>query len=212
MASRFDKPFDWTPEAVQRLREMFDAGLSYAVIAQRMGHGLTRNACLGKAHRLGFASRGAPSKPTVTLRPAPKAPPVKRDARPDAAIKMRINSKREEAAKATKKATPRRLGIAGNGTVYEQAPAAEPRAFTPRTTTATGEPCTIEHVVGCRWPIGEAPFGRMETLLFCNGGRDEGATYCSRHKPLATSKLGNPLGKSDRTPNELMRSLRRHVA
>lgn len=47
--------FTWTDEAVQTLRERFSAGDSYQQIARKLG--CTRNAVLGKSHRIGL-SRG----------------------------------------------------------------------------------------------------------------------------------------------------------
>jgi GcrA cell cycle regulator len=46
----------WTPERVQRLRELWDAGLSAGQCAARLG-GVTRNAVISKVHRTGLALR-----------------------------------------------------------------------------------------------------------------------------------------------------------
>ncbi len=48
----------WTDEHVSILREGVAAGESYSIIARRLPH--TRNACLGKAHRLGLVACRAP--------------------------------------------------------------------------------------------------------------------------------------------------------
>ena len=42
----------WTAEKVEALRELWTAGHSGQVIAQLLGDGITRNAVIGKAHRL----------------------------------------------------------------------------------------------------------------------------------------------------------------
>ena len=49
----------WTDERNDRLRELWATGLSCAKIAARLG-GTTRNAVIGKAHRLGLESRQSP--------------------------------------------------------------------------------------------------------------------------------------------------------
>ena len=67
----------WTDERVDLLRRLWDEGLSASQIAAQLG-GVTRNAVIGKVHRLGLSGRAAPSQPT---RPAFKAP---RPARPAA--------------------------------------------------------------------------------------------------------------------------------
>lgn len=46
----------WTPEREQKLRELWNAGLSASRIASELGE-TTRNAVIGKAHRLGLSGR-----------------------------------------------------------------------------------------------------------------------------------------------------------
>ncbi|HEY9235306.1 MAG TPA: GcrA family cell cycle regulator, partial [Phenylobacterium sp.] len=68
----------WTDERVESLKKLWQDGLSASQIAKQLG-GVTRNAVIGKVHRLGLSGRAAPSKPA---RPVFKAP---RPARPVAA-------------------------------------------------------------------------------------------------------------------------------
>jgi GcrA cell cycle regulator len=49
----------WTEEKTALLRQLWEAGLSASEIAKRLG-GVTRNAVIGKAHRIGLASRPSP--------------------------------------------------------------------------------------------------------------------------------------------------------
>lgn len=60
----------WTEERVALLRKLWLEGLSASQIAKQLG-GVTRNAVIGKVHRLGLSGRATPSQPT---RPAFKAP------------------------------------------------------------------------------------------------------------------------------------------
>jgi GcrA cell cycle regulator len=55
---------NWTPARVQRLRELWAAGRTASAIAQEL-RGVSRNAVIGKAHRLGLEPR--PSPITLTL-------------------------------------------------------------------------------------------------------------------------------------------------
>ena len=70
----------WTDERVELLTRLWQNGLSASQIAQQIG-GVTRNAVLGKVHRLGLSGRAPPSKPvrtTVCRAPRPArtvAPP-----------------------------------------------------------------------------------------------------------------------------------------
>ena len=77
----------WTDERIEKLKVMWEGGKTASVIAEELG-GVSRNAVIGKAHRLGLQSRPSPvaakdveqSAPAPT--PAPPAPPA-----PPAAIK-----------------------------------------------------------------------------------------------------------------------------
>ncbi|MBL4802605.1 MAG: hypothetical protein JKY45_11995 [Emcibacter sp.] len=52
----------WTDERVAKLRELWDKGLSASQIATALAEGVTRNAVIGKAHRMNLASRPSPVK------------------------------------------------------------------------------------------------------------------------------------------------------
>lgn len=52
----------WTDERVELLKKLWAEGLSAAQIANKMG-GVTRNAVIGKVHRLGLSGRATPAKP-----------------------------------------------------------------------------------------------------------------------------------------------------
>lgn len=65
----------WTEDRVTSLKKLWLEGLSASQIAKQLG-GVTRNAVIGKVHRLGLSGRAAPAAPA---RPAFKAP---RPARP----------------------------------------------------------------------------------------------------------------------------------
>ena len=52
----------WTDDRVVLLTALWLEGLSAAVVARRLG-GVSRNAVIGKVHRLGLSGRAAPAKP-----------------------------------------------------------------------------------------------------------------------------------------------------
>lgn len=52
----------WTDERVDQLRSLWTEGLSASQIARVLGDGITRNAVIGKVHRLGLAGRAAPAR------------------------------------------------------------------------------------------------------------------------------------------------------
>ena len=77
----------WTEERIDRLKAMWSQGSTASMIAEELG-GVSRNAVIGKAHRLGLDSRPSPVKPVektvkkpAAAKPAPAAaapPPVKK--------------------------------------------------------------------------------------------------------------------------------------
>ena len=64
----------WTDERVELLKKMWGEGQSASQIAKELG-GVTRNAVIGKVHRLGLSNRttGATAKPTGPAAAAPAA-------------------------------------------------------------------------------------------------------------------------------------------
>jgi GcrA cell cycle regulator len=63
----------WTDERVELLKKLWLDGLSASQIAKQLG-GVTRNAVIGKVHRLGLSGRAAPSQPSRPVFKAPRAP------------------------------------------------------------------------------------------------------------------------------------------
>jgi GcrA cell cycle regulator len=66
----------WTDERIERLKSMWEKGMTASQIAEDLG-GVSRNAVIGKAHRLGLQARPSPVKPNDPApSPAPKATPA----------------------------------------------------------------------------------------------------------------------------------------
>lgn len=62
----------WTDERVDRLRKLWTDGLSASQIAAELG-GVTRNAVIGKVHRLGLSGRAKGNNQTTSARRKPTA-------------------------------------------------------------------------------------------------------------------------------------------
>jgi GcrA cell cycle regulator len=99
----------WTDERIDQLKQMWERGMTASQIAEELG-GVSRNAVIGKAHRLGLQARPSPVKSTDST---PKAAPQPRKAAPPAESAVQ----RPVVAKPKEKPAP--------------APAAEPRAAAP---------------------------------------------------------------------------------
>jgi len=79
----------WTEERIEKLTKMWEGGATASQIAEDLG-GVSRNAVIGKAHRLGLKARPSPVKPNEK----PEAPrvetPVKAAPRPPAPVEPRV--------------------------------------------------------------------------------------------------------------------------
>lgn len=60
---------NWTDDRVEQLKALWTDGLSASQIARTIG-GVTRNAVIGKVHRLGLTGRAAPAQPEHPRLPA----------------------------------------------------------------------------------------------------------------------------------------------
>ena len=99
----------WTEERIATLTKMWEGGATASQIADELG-GVSRNAVIGKAHRLGLKSRPSPVKPNEEKEAVGKAP------EPAPVAKAKIKAKPKPAA--VKAAPP-------------EAPAAKPAAEAP---------------------------------------------------------------------------------
>ena len=64
----------WTDERVETLKKMWGDGQSASHIAKELG-GVTRNAVIGKVHRLGLSNRAGTGAAAPAAKPAPKEKP-----------------------------------------------------------------------------------------------------------------------------------------
>lgn len=117
----------WTDERIENLRSMWEKGLTASQIADELG-GVSRNAVIGKAHRLGLKSRPSPVKATEkvkTVKPAPAPKPAAPPPAPRAAAPVAPRP----VAPPRPEAKPPVDASDADGAVAEAAP---PKADTPR--------------------------------------------------------------------------------
>lgn len=154
----------WTDERVELLKKLWSEGLSASQIAGRLG-GVTRNAVIGKVHRLGLAGRATTSR-MKTHRARPRM------AQPQTAA----------AAGAKRPQKPQRFATVGNPALralYQ--PEAEP--FVPaleELDIPLKERKTIQTLgeCHCRWPIGDPQHADFH---FCGKEKVAGLPYCQFH-------------------------------
>lgn len=152
----------WTDERTEILRGLWKRGLSCSEIARALGAGCTRNAVIGKVHRMKLPGRkpGAPRSPRPPRTRIPKATRKAMKVKPERKVTI---------------APPKLL-----------APV-KPVAFTAEAWQPLpgSRPVTLEHATGCRWCVSD-PFGPPGIpSLFCNEPVVEGMSWCREHKARA---------------------------
>ena len=154
---------DWTAEAIERLRALWAEGLSTAEIGRRMG--ISKNAVVGKAHRLNLAARPSPIRRDATPRPAP----VPRAPRPVPAPLQRLAPAPSMRLPVQPASAPVTSTASVPTPMVRTFPAARPRLG----------------ARSCCWPIGEPG---TSGFRFCGGEPMAGKPYCTEHAALAYVK------------------------
>jgi GcrA cell cycle regulator len=144
----------WTDDRVELLKKLWSEGLSASQIAGRLGS-VTRNAVIGKVHRLGLSGRATTSR-MKTHRPRARM------ANPKRVVKPRFATSGNPAVRA----------LYGDGDVY--VPPAEELIIplAERKSIQTLTECS------CRWPIGDP---QLADFHFCGRTKVPGLPYCEVH-------------------------------
>ena len=183
----------WNDERIDRLKSMWEKGLTASEIAADLG-GVSRNAVIGKAHRLGLQSRPSPVKPNEVAAPAPAkaappAPPrVVSPASPPATPAPRP-ALQPFAPHVPTGPTGAQLRSIGPGGFLRQGPGdqAPPAAPAPPRRLVPAKPSP--EIAGkttlldlndkiCKWPLGHP--GEPD-FHFCGNPVNPGFPYCVQH-------------------------------
>jgi GcrA cell cycle regulator len=145
----------WTDERVELLKKLWQDGLSASQIAAELG-GVTRNAVIGKVHRLGLSGRGQPTSS------------IKRQRRTHSTGVRRV----------------RQMITVGNLALKsDQLPEADMR---PRRNVVVpiARKLSIFQLTEktCKWPIGDPG---QEDFHFCGHDSLENLPYCEYHAGVA---------------------------
>ena len=168
----------WTDERVDTLKRLWGEGLSASQIAGQLG-GVSRNAVIGKVHRLGLESR-------IKKEAAASQTPEAHDAT-------------AEAPAAPAQAEPGRAEPASAGPMEAAAdvpvvaPVADNDAGLPAAEAGSDEDDVVVPVPRrlkltqltertCKWPIGDP---MHDDFHFCGHDAEEGRPYCEYHSGLA---------------------------
>jgi len=153
----------WTDEIVEQLKQHWTDGKSASQIASLLGNGLTRNAIIGKVHRLGLAGR-AKTPNSAPSRPRRLAPPHRASPRLAGA-----------AQRMTRGATA--LAIAPQALAEVEEPEFE-SVVVPMSLRVTI--LELKEAM-CRWPLGDPASSEFR---YC-GSPTASGPYCAYHGGLA---------------------------
>jgi len=207
----------WTDERIERLKKMWAQGATASQIADELG-GVSRNAVIGKAHRLGLEQRPSPVKPgeekeakkqaapAATSRPVPKAEtPKPASAAP--ASTAPAAAAQHPSAPAQQRLTSQELqyrsigpgGFIRQGPGEQQAPIppAPPRRLVPaKPSPEVADKTSLLELNDriCKWPIGHP--GEPD-FYFCGEPANPGFPYCVEHCGVAYQAQ---LPRRDRRP------------
>jgi GcrA cell cycle regulator len=180
----------WTDERVEILKKMWGEGQSASQIAKELG-GVTRNAVIGKVHRLGLSNRAttnaapkAEAKPKATPKAEPKAPPKEQPASKAA----------EPAAEKPSNVTPLRRQIIPAGQPLPPQPSAN--EISPEALARVSEiekkakKLTLLELTErtCKWPVGDPA---TPNFWFCGLPTQTGKPYCEAHVGVAFQPMNN---------------------
>jgi GcrA cell cycle regulator len=152
----------WTDDRVALLRRLWEDGQSASKIAAQLG-GVTRNAVIGKVHRLGLSGRAKSASSSVPRQRKARAP--------------------GHMMRASRPATQGNTALATH-TAYAYDLDSELETEPVENIVPMGQRRTILELTEetCRWPIGDP--GQAE-FFFCGGRPITSGPYCSYHSRMA---------------------------
>ncbi len=190
----------WTDERVELLKKMWGEGQSASQIAKELG-GVTRNAVIGKVHRLGLSNRAGSTSASSSDSSATKAEakPKAKAAAPKAAPAPKPAADSKPDLK-TESAEPRALPISVRNKII---PAGQPLPPQPSANEISPEALAKVSEVEkkakkltlmeltertCKWPVGDPA---TEHFWFCGLPVQQGKPYCEAHVGVAFQPMSS---------------------
>ncbi len=176
----------WTDEVVEQLKQHWIDGKSASQIASLLGNGVTRNAVIGKVHRLGLAGRAKTPSASVA-RPRRVAPPPRIASPGRASAPPPPDDARGDRARAMPRRRCRSLRARGFESVV-----------VPMSLRVT----IVELKESmCRWPLGDPATSEFR---YC-GSPTASGPYCAYHGGLAYQPAQERRRDRDRSRRALLR-------
>ena len=175
MAQPPDNGAHWTDERVELLRKLWTDGLSASQIAAQMG-GVSRNAVIGKVHRLKLSGRGKTTS---------SAPRVKKVASPSA---PRTSSSRPSSGSGGRGGSGgghHSIGATALKSDYQvDAVSARVLEFVPALVAPEPKRIALTELSErtCKWPLGDP---LAQDFAFCGHESGDTGPYCQFHAKMA---------------------------
>ncbi len=180
----------WTDERVEKLKKLWEEGKSASEIAKELGN-VTRNAVIGKVHRMGLQSRMAPAeakaeapkkaeKKETAPKPAPEAEAPKKPVVEEPVVVEEVVVETEVEAEPAGKGDNQFPAIVpvNNDEISE-----ETRQNVERVESQSKKLSLMQLTERtCKWPIGDPA---TEDFWFCGHPSEPGKPYCQAHVELA---------------------------
>ncbi|HAJ83157.1 MAG: GcrA family cell cycle regulator [Planktomarina sp.] len=177
----------WTDERVDVLKKMWGEGQSASVIAKELG-GVTRNAVIGKVHRLGLSNRvtSTTAKPAakdkakagMKAKPAVPAAPPKPISAPET---VRITPP------AVRKIIPAGQPLPPQPSANEISPEALAKVSEVEKTAKRISLMELTEKT-CKWPVGDPA---TDDFWFCGLAVKTGKPYCEAHVGVAFQPMSS---------------------
>lgn len=164
--SKFEQGSSWTDQRVEQLKMLWADGLSASQIAKQLG--ITRNAVIGKVHRLKLPGR---------ISPIPHTPRVpRRKGAQSEYNKLHAVLRRKVGAQEARRMVSEQI----------ERDSRHIRTFTCDQDIPLAQRCQLLDFTRntCRWPVGNP---QDADFFFC-GGASHGETYCAAHSRLAYNR------------------------
>ncbi|WP_108816253.1 GcrA family cell cycle regulator [Loktanella sp. Alg231-35] len=189
----------WTDERVETLKKMWGEGQSASQIAKELG-GVTRNAVIGKVHRLGLSNRagsggGSTAKAAPKEKPAAAAKPAAKPApKPKAAPASTPPKEEQELDENGIPISAARRAIIPAGQPLPPQPSANeisPEALAKVSEVEkTAKRITLMELTEktCKWPVGDPA---TDDFWFCGLSVQQGKPYCEAHVGVAFQPMSS---------------------
>jgi GcrA cell cycle regulator len=168
----------WTDERVEKLTKLWAEGLSASQIAALLGD-VSRNAVIGKVHRLNLPGRAKSGGTVQTARPAAKRPAPVAAPRPTATFQQQRPAPAARPVSRTAPANSSKSDFEFEPLVASELPTAGNNVILP-TSLRLGLTELTERT--CKWPVGDP---LADDFHFCGCDATEASPYCKFHAKLA---------------------------